>query len=66
MLERSLRVSARRSVMTMSENGPGRPDSELPFAAAAHAQSQAVAAAEHEAEDQAFVDALSEDIARDD
>jgi hypothetical protein len=52
--------------MTMSENGPGRPDSELPFAAAAHTQSQARAIAEHEAEGQSFIDALSEDIARDD
>ena len=39
------------------------PDVRTPeFAAAAHAQSAAVAASEHEADDQAFVDALAADL----
>lgn len=39
------------------------PDVRTPeFAAAAHAQSAAVAASEHEADDQAFVDALTADL----
>lgn len=38
------------------------PDVRAPeFAAAAHEQSLAIAASEHEAEDQAFVDAISVD-----
>lgn len=38
------------------------PEKSPEFAAAAHAQSALVAASEHEAEDQAFVDALSCDV----
>ena len=42
------------------------PDVRTPeFATAAHAQSAAVAAAEHEADDQAFVDALAADLDED-
>jgi hypothetical protein len=59
------RESARRSVAGMSEHKALGAD-RARVAAAAHAQSQAVAAAEHEGEDQAFVDGLSWDIARDD